>query len=372
MTHERRLVLLGLLLASLVGASAGIVSSVATSRSIDAYSARLLNDQQFVSLAPSKGVKYPGTYEDAIKALSDKTLRSLAVLLPSSADALTPAGLLFPKATDGRGVVVSEDGWVLFTSATFPKETNTKAVDVWVDQKRYAIDHVVRDTGSTLVLVKLVGASGLPAVSFASSGDEASGNMLFAGFGEDSLEPVVLDAADQTTQNGVLPAEVFATGWRLEKALPTGTPLFSSAGGLDGFALTNGDAFPLHHSEGFVQDVVRTGAVREAFLGAYVLDLSRAYNIDPSLKVQRAEGALLFSPVAQKPAVIPTGPAGKSGLKSGDIIVDVDGEAVTYSRTLAEILAEYDPGEIANIRIFRSGETSVVPVTLGDAAVSSY
>ena len=279
---------------------------------------------------------------------------------------------MYPKTTEGAGVVVSADGWGLFTSATYPKDSSAKTVDVWVDHKRYAIEREVRDASSPLVLIKLANASGLPAVSFGGSADEESGNMLFAGYAEDALEPIVLTFADETLQNGALPAETFATTWHLQKSLAPGTPLFSASGGLDGFALTNGDAFPLHHGRGFVQDVVRTGGVRSALLGAYVLDLARAYNVAPALSLNRRQGALIVSPGAGKSAIFEGGPAKKAGLLSGDIILDVDGEAVTYSRTLAEILAEYEPGEIANVRILRKGDTSVIPVTLGDSAQVVY
>ncbi len=354
-------------LALVVGAGAGIVATVSTSRAIDDYAARLLDERKFSALAPSKLPTLPGTYEESLSRLRDSSQRALGIFMPVSTDSVLASAWLKESEAKGYGVVVSADGWLLTTSAVFTPSTEVGALEVWVESKRYAIDRVVRDTSTPLVLLKLKDASGLPTVGFAQSGEMKSGEMLFAlSSSEISLEPVALAHANHAVLFGALKAETFITDWSLSENLPPGTALFSGGGELAGFSLPGSRAFPLHHSSGFVADVVRTGSVRHPLLGAYVLDLSHSFNVSADLRQGRAAGALIIAPSSTVRAVVKGGPANKAGIVAGDIIVDVDGTALSEEKTLAEILAEYEPGEIANVKILRGGESTVIPVTLID------
>lgn len=350
-----------------VGAGSGIIASVMTLRSLDNYAQSLLNTGRFTAMAPLKAVTAPGTYEDSLARVRESSLRALAIFLPKSADTSLPASFVKMENAKGEGVVVSADGWVLTTSFVLPDAAEVSQIDVWVEEQRYAIDSVVRDSSTPLVLLKLKDASALPTVGFAAAGDIESGEMLFGIMGLSGIQPTVLTASDYEVVFGVGKAEIFATEWRIAENIKDGQPIFASTGDLAGFALGDFRAFPLHHSSSFVQDIVRTGAVHRAALGAYVVDLSRTYNLASALRQGRYDGALVLAPNISARATVKGGPADKAGIVSGDILLDADGVSVTSANTLAEILAEYKPGEIANVRLLRGGQTVTVPVTLGDA-----
>jgi S1-C subfamily serine protease len=359
--------MLTILLAIIVGGGAGIVATVTTSRAIDDYAARLLDERKFSALAPIKLPTLPGTYEESLTKLRDSSSRSIGIFMPKSVDAFAQAAWLKESEQKGFGVVVSADGWLLTTTEAFPVALEEAKPDVWVNQERYVIEKTARDTTSPLVLLKLASASGLPAAGFADAKDMESGEALFAlGAGDAELTPIALSNADHGIAFGSVKAESFITDWTLSEDIQSGTPLFSSSGELAGFSTGGGHAFPLHHSSGFVTDVVRTGSVRHPLLGAYVLDLSHVFNVSTDLRQGRNAGALVVPPVANGKAVIAGGPANKAGIVAGDIILDIDGDAVSSARSTAEILADYEPGEIANVRILRGGVSQVVPVTLGD------
>lgn len=364
--------LLPIILASLVGAGVSVISTVMTSRAIDNYAANLLEDRRFVAFFPQKAPAFPGTYTDALELLRNDATRSLAVILPASSDSALPSQWYDSTDAKGVGVVVSSDGWVLTTSAVFPETLSAKNVDVWVEKKRYVVERVTRDTTTDLVLLKLGNASGLPAVGFAPSEDVADGDMLFVFEDEDSFLPTVLENADEEILFGPQQAEAFRTSWKVQDTLASGLPILASTGELLGFTLGDGFALPLHHSRGFVQDVVRTGAPREAAFGAYVVDLSRVYNITNDLRQGRYSGALIMNAISGASALPSGSPALLAGIRPFDIVLDVDGDAVTETRSLAEILGEYDPGEVANVRVLRDGATVVIPVTLGDAKSLVY
>ncbi|MFA5946556.1 MAG: hypothetical protein WC813_00870 [Patescibacteria group bacterium] len=341
-----------IVLSIILGGGAGIISSTMTSRAIESYAAQLLNDQKLISLIPRKSPAIPGTFEEAMKKNREASLRSLAVLLPASTPSTAASGWIFPEGALKLGVPVTSDGWILTSSATFSSKLLPKDWDVYVEGKRFVIDRVVRDPHSTLVLLKLQNASGLLTVSFGKPEDVESGSTVIGWGGEEDVRATLLEAADADTRQGPQSAEVFATTWRVGSSLPAGVPVFSSDAELLGFVTSGTDIFPLHHSGEFVQDVLKSGSPKLAKLGVTVLDLSRSYNVSAEVTQGRGEGALVLNAVGL--------------LQALDIILDVDGRAVTHADTLAEILADYEPGEIANIHVLRAGQNVQLAVTLGE------
>jgi S1-C subfamily serine protease len=50
---------------------------------------------------------------------------------------------------------------------------------------------------------------------------------------------------------------------------------------------------------------------------------------------------------------------------SGDVIVSVDGVAVTSSDQFVRLVATRDPGEVLHLKVARDGKARMVDVTLG-------
>jgi M6 family metalloprotease-like protein len=59
------------------------------------------------------------------------------------------------------------------------------------------------------------------------------------------------------------------------------------------------------------------------------------------------------------------GAAAKAGLKAGDVLVKIDGEALSESRGLADILIIKAPGDVVTVLFRRDGKEEEVKVTLG-------
>jgi putative serine protease PepD len=97
---------------------------------------------------------------------------------------------------------------------------------------------------------------------------------------------------------------------------------------------------------------------------------------------QRIRRAYLGVSTSQTPSgtgarvgtVTPGGPAQKAGLRSGsvltgagaDVILSVDGRAITGPDDLSSRIAGHQPGDVVQIQIQRNGRTQTVDVTLGD------
>ena len=91
----------------------------------------------------------------------------------------------------------------------------------------------------------------------------------------------------------------------------------------------------------------------------------------PELPWQYEQGAWLGVTFRMTPegalisAVVSGSPAESAGIRPGDVITEVDGQAVTEARPLDEHIRRYQPGDRVEIALQRDGRERVVTVRLG-------
>src|SRR5208337_4824858 len=130
------------------------------------------------------------------------------------------------------------------------------------------------------------------------------------------------------------------------------TAIFSPSGGSVGigFAITSDVV------KNVVQQLKENGAVTRGWIGVEIQPVTP--DLADNLGLKNAAGALVAA--AQKDS-----PAAAAGVKSGDVITAVDGEAVADPHDLARRIAALGPKKTAKLSIIRNGSTQTVKVTLG-------
>ncbi|MGD8377678.1 MAG: PDZ domain-containing protein [Acidobacteriota bacterium] len=93
------------------------------------------------------------------------------------------------------------------------------------------------------------------------------------------------------------------------------------------------------------------------YLGVYLTNLSKATRA--ALGLERNEGVLIERVVSGEAAE-------ESGLRSGDVLLRMDGQPVNSSESLGEALELAGAGKKVPIEILRDGERQTLQATLGD------
>ena len=130
------------------------------------------------------------------------------------------------------------------------------------------------------------------------------------------------------------------------------TAIFSPSGGSVGI----GFAIASDVVKNVVQQLKDTGSVTRGWLGVQIQTVTP--DLADNLGIKNAAGALVAE--AQKDS-----PAAAAGVKSGDVITAVDGEAVADPHELARRIAALGPKKTAKLSIVRDGSPMTIDVTLG-------
>src|SRR6185436_1636251 len=103
-------------------------------------------------------------------------------------------------------------------------------------------------------------------------------------------------------------------------------------------------AIPADTVKSVVAQLKDRGTVTRGWIGVQIQPVTR--DIADSLGLKNAEGALVAEPQAD-------GPAAKAGIKSGDVITKVNGDAIKDARTLARRISSLAPGASVKLGVVR-------------------
>ena len=272
-----------------------------------------------------------------------------------------------PFRGQGSGFIFSEDGLIL-TNAHVVRDA--KDVTVKLSDRREFPAKVLGSDPLTDVAVLRIEAKGLPTVRL---GDP---KLLDVG------DPVLAIGApfgfEQTATQGIvsakgrsLPGDAVVPFIQTDAAVNPGNsggPLFSGNGEVIGinaqiYSHTGGYqglafAIPIDVALKVKDQIVATGKASHGRLGVMVQDLNQG--LAESFGLKRPDGALVSQ-------VAPGSAAAAAGLKAGDVITHVNGEALTRSGALSSVIGMSAPGEKVRLGVWREHKAIELEAKLGGA-----
>lgn len=130
------------------------------------------------------------------------------------------------------------------------------------------------------------------------------------------------------------------------------TAIYSPSGGSVGI----GFAIPSNSARGVIQQLIEHGQVRRGWLGVRIQSVTE--EIADALGLKDTSGALVAG-------VIRGGPAEKTKLKDGDVILEFDGKPITQMRRLPRLVADTEVGKTVPIKVWRDGHELTMKVEVG-------
>jgi serine protease Do len=272
-----------------------------------------------------------------------------------------------PQSGLGSGVIVSKDGHVLTNSHVV---NGFDKLEVHIVGGGKATAKVVGVDPKTDVAVIKIDRDGLRPAKLGDSDKMEVGDIVMAAgtpFGLDQTITQGIISAKGRNNVGITDYEDFLqtdaainpgnSGGPLlnlkGEVIGINTAIFSRSGGYQGI----GFAIPINLARDIMDRLIKDGKVNRGWLGVSI------QNLTPELKQSfgfAGDAGVLVGDADSG------GPAAKSGIRSGDILLSVDGKPVEDVNALRNLVAGMEPGRKVSVKLFREGREQTLDVTLGE------
>jgi serine protease Do len=278
----------------------------------------------------------------------------------------------------GSGIIVSKDGYVLTNKHVVPDGTS-KVTVVLADGKQYENVKIIgRDPSNDIAFLKIDGVNNLTEATLGDSSVVEPGQQVVAignalGLFRNSVASGIISGLGRPIQA----ADETGAAEQLEDMLQTdaainpgnsGGPLVNLKGEIIGMntAISQsgqgiGFAIPINSAKSAVSSMVKKGKIEKPYLGVRYVSITP--DIAAQLNLPVKAGALVRAGSTQS-AVAPGSPAEKVGLRDGDIITKVNGQAITAGSGLTTKLTQFTVGDKIELTILRGGKEQKASVTL--------
>lgn len=286
--------------------------------------------------------------------------------------------------SNGSGVLVDSHGYIL-TNYHVVNGADRILVKL-SDGQTFTADLVGTDELSDLAVLKVDAPANLP---FAKVGDSSSlqvGDWVLAIGSPFGLERTVTSGIVSATER-LVETGIFGDYIQTDAAINPGNsggPLVNMRGevvGINSFISTSsggsqgvGFAIPSTVFVNSYNQLVSTGKIKRGWLGVSM----NLYPMTPEMAeyfgvagedtngVKDGDGVLVTQLIDERGQPAETGPAFKSGIREGDVIVKFGNQEVTTSWDLRSAVANTPPGESVPVIVVRDGEVKKLEVTLAE------
>jgi len=271
-----------------------------------------------------------------------------------------------PLRGEGSGFIVSPDGYIM-TNAHVVDDASEVTVRM-TNRREYAAKVIGVDERTDVAVLKIE-AKDLPYVRLGDPETVKVGQWVVAigspfGF-ENSVTAGIVSAKSRS-----LPGDAYTPFIQTDVAVNPGNsggPLFNLQGEVVGinsqiYSRTGGYqgvsfAIPIDVAVNVRDQLIEHGRVKRGRIGVTIQDVNQA--LADSFGLERPQGALVSS-------VERGGPAEDAGIKAGDVIVAVNGQAVESSGDLPPMIAEIEPGTKATLALWRDKSRKEISIKVAE------
>jgi len=263
----------------------------------------------------------------------------------------------------GSGVIIDgKRGFILTNAHVIERSGNIKVV--LEDEREFEAKIVGADPDSDLAVLQIDSPTRLPAIEMGSSDDLMIGETVIAignpfGFSH-TVTTGVISAVNRSIRTD---ERVFLDFIQIDASINPGNsggPLLNINGDLIGIntaiyakAQGIGFAIPINKAQKIISDLIQYGEVIQTWIGVTVQNLDK--KLAGYLKVPGKKGVMVK-------ALEPDSPAGKAGLKEGDIILAIGNKKIASLQDYRSVKKTYAAGDTLKAQIWRNGKTETVRI----------
>ena len=284
-------------------------------------------------------------------------------------------------AGTGSGEVIKSGGYIVTNNHVIAAAANGGSVEVqFADGQTAPATIVGRDPQTDLAVIKVDTSAQLKVIAMGTSASVQVGEadvVIGAPLGlSNTVTSGIVSALDRTIQ---VPAEddknaLLVGALQTDSAInpgnsggamvncsgqligiPTaGATVPSASGESNGGSIGLGFAIPVDLAKTISDEIITTGRVTHAYFGLQTVPIP-----PPAAKQAGVPEGLFVQ------AAVSGGPAAQAGLRPGDVITKVNGEAATSNVELQELTLTKKPGTTVPVEYWRDGHSASTTVTLG-------
>jgi serine protease Do len=274
----------------------------------------------------------------------------------------------FRQTGQGSGFIISKDGYIL-TNTHVVGDVDKITVKL-TDGREFQAKRIGADAKTEVALIKIDAAGDLPVLEIGDPSTLLTGEWVVAignPFGLKETLTVGVVSAKGRSNIGITDYEDFIqtdaainpgnSGGPLlnidGEVIGINTAIYSRNGGYMGI----GFAVPIDLAMGIKEQLVTTGKVTRGYVGVYLNPGEVTEELAKSFG-RNEPGGVLIADVEKE------GPADKAGIKSGDILIELNGTKIRDNTGFRNDVARIMPNKKADITLFRDGKARKVSVTV--------
>ena len=270
------------------------------------------------------------------------------------------------QAGIGSGVIITEDGYVLTNNHVI---AGADEIKVSLSDGRKSTAKVVgADLDTDLAILK-VDLDKLPAIALGNTENLRVGDIVFAIGNPFNVGVTVTQGIISAMHRSELGINTFENFIQTDAAINPGNSggalidingnliginnaIYTRTGGYQGI----GFAIPVDMAKDIMAQLIDKGHVTRGWLGITVHPLTD--ELRKSLNYLTGDGAVIAT-------VIRGGPAHKAGIRSGDIVINVDGKEVKDPKDVLQVATKLKPEQAYQMAVIRGGDIHDLRIEVG-------